>query len=695
MKFVTAVCVALLLAQQATRTPRPIEAAPLGAEPLAVLQAERAWAGSDLLLPLVADSSGASVANAAIRAVGRLEDPRLVPTLLALKPDYQAAAAVAIAQSLKGFDPLADHALVQGAWAWLYRIGMQPIASDDDLRVAARAVGPMGRIRYANESQLHGAEEVLRRVGVRAANDPRLAGLYNEVMGAFESLARVNSRLTRLDEDSRALLVKVVQRSSPNDDQPSARLNAFAALLAGGGVDPDLERTALKDDYWQVRRLAAALLGGAGAGLENDARLALIRETLNDSAPQVRYEAVVAYARRGGPAAMGCEPLTESIGDDDLHVALAALDALGDACKDDEAITNRVIAEARSPQSTTSWHREAHAFVALAKRAPDRAALSMEAFVTHTNPWVRLYAVRAAAAMNDQARLEKLAYDANANVVEAALPAMRRLKVPGTDTAAVAALAHEGIQAVRAAALLLKESPAERRLFRPLVTSLFRITKARSETSRDARLALLDAIAVHLVGDDALELAPLLKDFDPRVAQKAAEIIIRATGKQALPEPVVVTRGESPAFGDLRQCALVELESGKSFRMRMNPGAAPVTVERFMKLATDHYYDGLTIHRIVPNFVVQGGSPGANEYVGYREFMRDEVNAANVRGTVGLSTRGRNTGDAQFFVNTVDNPRLNDDYTVFAAIADEEMRIVDGIQEGDVMRRITVARCPH
>jgi len=692
MKFLAAACVAVLLAQQPARPPRSVQ--PLGAEPLPVLQAERAWAGADLLLPLIADSSDPGVASAAIRAVGRLEDPHVVPTLLALKPDYQAAAAVAIAQSLKGFDPVADPALVQNAWAWLYRIGMQPIVSDGGLRLAARAVGPMGRIKYASESQLHGAEEVLRRIGVRAANDPKLSDIYNSVMRSFESLARLNSRLARLDDDSRTLLAKVIENTAPNDGT-TARLYAFSALLAAGGVDPDLEKVALKDDDWQVRRLATALLGGAGAGLESDARLALVRERLEDAAPQVRYEAVTAYARRGGPAAMGCEPLTGMIGDDALHVALAALDALGDGCKDDEGITNRVIAEARTPQSTTSWHREAHAFVALAKRAPDRAALSMEAFATHVNPWVRLYAVRAAAAMNDQARLEKLAYDANANVVEAALPAMRRLKVPSADTAAVAALAHEGLQAVRAAALLLKESPPERRLFRPLATSLLRITRAQSETSRDARLALLDAIAVHVVGDDALELAPLLKDFDPRVAEKTAEIMTRATGKAAAAAPIPILRGSTEVPADLRQCALIELESGKSFRMKMLPDMAPVTVERFLKLAGDHYYDGLTIHRIVPNFVIQGGSPGANEYVGSREFMRDEVNAANVRGTVGLSTRGRNTGDAQFFVNMVDNPRLNDDYTVFAAIADNEMPVVDAIQEGDVMRRITVARCPR
>ena len=66
MKCFTAVCVALLLAQQAARTPRAVT--PLGAEPLPVLQAERAWAGADLLLPLFADSSEADVANASLAA---------------------------------------------------------------------------------------------------------------------------------------------------------------------------------------------------------------------------------------------------------------------------------------------------------------------------------------------------------------------------------------------------------------------------------------------------------------------------------------------------------------------------------------------------------------------------------------------------------------------------------------------------
>ena len=122
----------------------------------------------------------------------------------------------------------------------------------------------------------------------------------------------------------------------------------------------------------------------------------------------------------------------------------------------------------------------------------------------------------------------------------------------------------------------------------------------------------------------------------------------------------------------------------------MRPEVAPVTVERFLKLAADRYYDGLTIHRIVPNFVIQGGSPGANEYVGDAGFMRDEVGTwPHVRGAVGISTRGHDTGDAQIFVDLVDNPRLDHQYTVFAQVLNG-IEVVDRILEGDVIEKVEI-----
>jgi cyclophilin family peptidyl-prolyl cis-trans isomerase len=68
--------------------------------------------------------------------------------------------------------------------------------------------------------------------------------------------------------------------------------------------------------------------------------------------------------------------------------------------------------------------------------------------------------------------------------------------------------------------------------------------------------------------------------------------------------------------------------------------------------------------------------------------MRDEV-GIHRRGTVGISTRGRDTGDAQLFVNLVDSPRLDHQYTVFGAVV-SGMDVVDGVLEGDVIERVEV-----
>jgi cyclophilin family peptidyl-prolyl cis-trans isomerase len=120
---------------------------------------------------------------------------------------------------------------------------------------------------------------------------------------------------------------------------------------------------------------------------------------------------------------------------------------------------------------------------------------------------------------------------------------------------------------------------------------------------------------------------------------------------------------------------------------------APVAAATFASLAEGGNFNGLTFHRVVPNFVVQGGSPGADEYdalTGW--FMRDEVGLArNARGTFGISTRGRDTGDGQIYINLIDNFRLDHDYTVFARTL-RGLDVVDRIQEGDVIESIRIIR---
>ena len=113
---------------------------------------------------------------------------------------------------------------------------------------------------------------------------------------------------------------------------------------------------------------------------------------------------------------------------------------------------------------------------------------------------------------------------------------------------------------------------------------------------------------------------------------------------------------------------------------------------RIVKLAREHYFDGHVFQRVEPNFVVQGGGPDATEYAGDAQFMRDEVAwRSHLRGTLGISSRGRDTGDAQWFFNLIDNTRLDHDYTVFGEVVRGE-DVVERILAGGMIRSVVVVR---
>ena len=94
--------------------------------------------------------------------------------------------------------------------------------------------------------------------------------------------------------------------------------------------------------------------------------------------------------------------------------------------------------------------------------------------------------------------------------------------------------------------------------------------------------------------------------------------------------------------------------------------------------------------RVEPNFVIQGGGPDANEYVGDDAFMRDELTMrTHARGTLGISARGRVTGHGQWFINLVDNPLLDHEYTIFGRI-DGGQAAAERILEGDRIAHVEV-----
>ena len=221
-----------------------------------------------------------------------------------------------------------------------------------------------------------------------------------------------------------------------------------------------------------------------------------------------------------------------------------------------------------------------------------------------------------------------------------------------------------------------------------------RISTGAFESLRDPRRQLLRRVAEH--GDAGLSgrLRPYLSDYDPLVAADVAGILEVWTGRAHTATPRPADRLPFPDRRELldldRSTVVLHMRRGGAIEIALLPDLAPTNAARFVRMAKEGRFDGLTLHRVEPNFVLQGGSPGANEYAGHGAFTRDEVGLVpHWRGTVGLSTRGRDTGDGQFFVNLVDNVRLDHDYTVFGIVRAGAAYVYE-VMEGDAIERAEV-----
>jgi peptidyl-prolyl cis-trans isomerase B (cyclophilin B) len=130
--------------------------------------------------------------------------------------------------------------------------------------------------------------------------------------------------------------------------------------------------------------------------------------------------------------------------------------------------------------------------------------------------------------------------------------------------------------------------------------------------------------------------------------------------------------------------------------MELDPQLAPHTVNNFVSLARDGFYDGLTFHRVVPEFVIQGGDPEGSGRggPGYR-FPDEPVKGEYTLGAVAMANAGPDTNGSQFFVCIDDCTRkLDKAYNLFGYVT-EGIDITQQIQPGDQMRSVTVTEQPR
>jgi cyclophilin family peptidyl-prolyl cis-trans isomerase/HEAT repeat protein len=715
-------CVVLLATGARGQTSEAPSAVRVAPSRLAVLAAE------DRRAPTLGDlatiraglrSRDPQAVRIAVRALGRLERPDLIADILPVLehplPEIRSEAATAVGQAAHGWSnqttlpkaPRVGRVSLDEAAAAL----LAKLVEETDPNVRAVLGETIGRLPYTTSAEVERANQALMDLMARS----QLAADRLGVAKGFEANVRLHRSLSPPTETVldalRALAVRPGAQSrngagtvglpDSGHDARVRRLALEALIAAEAADDPTIRRTA-SDPDGQVRRLAVRALSNPKLG-SSDVAAEVLKAGLVDVFAIVRMETLRSWrlrARAENPdvprpndsaasrsddrdvthsedqqspglepppslRSQACDAAVRASRDTDPHVALVALDSLADcsALADAVMLLERTVKDPAQMAAARSWHQGAHAIVALAAASPEKAAENLNQFVGSTIWQARMYGARAAATLKDRARLETLARDTDDNVREVALEGLRAVVGHDADAVYIAALERGGNQVLRAAANALSGSQVPEAV-PALKAALHRLVVEGRDNSHDARQALAETLkALGVAADPAVpaQILPAASRVDamdlPRLASARARLAIRGVG---------------------------------SFELMLLGSEAPASVFRFVRLAESGYYNGLTFHRVVPNFVIQGGSPGANEYIGDASFMRDEVGEwPHVRGAVGISTRGRDTGDVQIFVDLVDNPRLDHEYTVFAHVL-TGMDVVDAILEGDVIERVDI-----
>jgi cyclophilin family peptidyl-prolyl cis-trans isomerase len=670
----------------------------------AIFEAEDRRAPTEADLTVLRDGTrhpNESVQRMAVRALGRLERPALAgdiePLLGSPFPSVRATAADALGQAVTSGSHV-EAVAVQAAL-------QQRLRTERDEEVIGAVCWTLGRLPYSTAQAARSAEVTLLVTALPLDASPNAPlALRLGVARGLESLLRRQARVfTPSQETVRRLKQMARDRRKPRrpdqaQDILRVRRLAMSALAASKQGDEATVTVAAADPDAQVRRLALmAMAAAAPAAVPETARARLMAAALADPDYLVRYEALRIHARSLTGGSADWAPVFKALEDPSPHVALFAIDLLWgpqpDRARAVGLLRREALALPAEGPALQDWHRAAHAMVSLARLAPEEAAALLPRFEGSVLWPVRMYAARAAVWLRDGGSLTRMARDERDNVREAAVAGLKTVAGHDADSLYLEALGRSDDQLCMTAANALIGTPRRAEAAAALVAALSRITAQQRETSRDARLALLARIGELGQTTDAQALMPLLGDFDPKVAAEAAAVIGRLSGQAPASHPRSLPVSV-PVLAEVERLqgarAVIRVAGRGAFDVTLLPGEAPATVARFVALARAGYYDGLTFHRVVPAFIVQGGSPGANEYSGDGRFWRDEIGLEpHVRGAASISTRGRDTGDAQVWFNLVDNPRLDHDYTVFGRVA-AGADVLDRILECDVIDRVEI-----
>ena len=444
--------------------------------------------------------------------------------------------------------------------------------------------------------------------------------------------------------------------------------------------------TLATDAHPYTRAFAAKGLGI----LRDDTAVPVLLPLVSGPDLNVAVEAVRALGRIGDPSVVPALLEIVRSANRDPHVRLAAVAALGPLPGEGVGDTLIDLLADRNPAV------RAAALGALAQTDPEGIVTVLSGFDADPHWSVRsalATVLGTLPAASGLPRLRLMSEDSDQRVIPAVVASLMALQAPEVPRLLIEQLLADD-PAVRAAAAagLAQMRPPDGAA---ALAQAYRT--GRRDASYVARAAALAALASYGAAEATPVLEEALADSDWAVRIRAASLlhdlgVPAETDSRIRPAPVA--EGVSYQEPELVNPAVspqayLETDRG-TIQIELAVLDAPLTVRNFVALAREGFFDGLTFHRVVPNFVAQAGDPRGDSEGGPGYTIRDEVNQRPfLRGTVGMALDWEDTGGSQFFITHSPQPHLDGRFTVFGRVV-EGMQVLDQIEPWDVIRRVRI-----
>ncbi len=279
-------------------------------------------------------------------------------------------------------------------------------------------------------------------------------------------------------------------------------------------------------------------------------------------------------------------------------------------------------------------------------------------------------------------------------VVSDFLRAYAAVKPADLSTVLQESLKNDDVVVRATAAELLGEQPPSETNTNALIAALPRALKDKDLD--DAALAILAALAKQktTAANDAIKTA---LDSDAYLIRRRAVALLKTNGVGDFSDRIgrIKTKNTDVDYRRAisrigRKVSATIVTTRGAFTIEFLPEDAPLTVDNFVQLARKGYFNGQTIPRVVPNFVIQAGDPRGDQNGGPGYQIRCEINEVRYeRASLGMALSGKDTGGSQWFVTHSPQPHLDGGYTVFGRVI-RGMEVVDMIARGDTIRRVVV-----